>query len=128
MVEATGLTVIDESVGAFTTTVPDPNTLPKYADTVTEPCLRAVKRPWLFTVATVASEVYQVACAVRGCVELSEYTPVAASCSVSPDAIEGEGTPTLIEVSTDDVTVTLAVPVTELIVAVTVVVPAFRDV
>ena len=47
---------------------------------------------------------------------------------MAPDASDGEGVPTLIDVSTADVTVTLALPVTELIVAVMLTVPAFSDV
>jgi hypothetical protein len=58
----------------------------------------------------------------------SEYTPVAVNCSVPPEASEGEGVPTLIVVSTAEVTVTFALPVTEPIVAVIPTVPALRDV
>ncbi len=59
---------------------------------------------------------------------LSEYTPVAVSCSVPPVANDGEGAPTLIVVSDADVTVTLALPVTEPIEAVIDTVPALSDV
>jgi len=127
IVKATGVTVIDTSEGAFTTTLPVPDTPLIDAVTVTEPTLRAVKRPTLFTTATVESDELHTTCVVIGCVVLSEYTPVAVSCSVPPDAREGEGVPTLIAVSTAELTATLALPVTELIVAETVTVPAFRD-
>jgi len=128
IVNANGETVIDTSEGAFTTTFPVPSTPPKYADTVTEPALIAVRRPWPFTTATVASEEYHVTWVVTDWVELSEYTPVAVSCSVPPAASDGEGVPTLIDCRTAVVTVTLDVPVTEFIAAVTVTVPAFSAV
>ena len=128
IVNATGEIVIDARVGAFTTTAPLPETPLIDAITVTEPALKAVKRPTPFTPATVESEELQATCVVIDCVELSENTPVAVSCSVPPEVSDGEGVPTLIDVRTADVTVTLALPVTELIVAVIDTVPAFNDV
>jgi len=123
-----GLTVIDDSAGAFTVTCPDPEIDPNIAVTVTDPAFKAVRKPALLRETTVASEVLQITWAVKDCVLASEYTPVAVSCSVPPDANDGEGVPTLMLVSTGEVTVTLAFAVTEPIVAVIDTVPALNAV
>ncbi len=123
-----GVIVIDDSEGAVTTTFPVPEIDPNVAVTVTDPALKAVRKPAPLTEATVWSDVLQITWAVRDCVLASEYTPVAVNCSVPPDANDGEGVPTLMLVSTGDVTVTLAFAVTEPIVAVIDTVPALSAV
>ena len=51
----------------------------------------------LLMIATVCNEELHVAVAVRSCVELSEYVPVALNCWLEPFAIVGFGGVTLIE-------------------------------
>jgi len=113
MENATGVTVIEARVGALTTTVPMPLMPVMLAVTVTEPALKAVKRPPPDTPATEESEVLHTTWEVRFWVLLSEYTPVAVSCSVPPDASEGDGVPTLIDERTGASTVTTILPVIE---------------
>jgi hypothetical protein len=56
IVNANGETVIDTSEGALTVTFAVPDTPPIEAITLTEPALRAVRRPTLFTTATLPSD------------------------------------------------------------------------
>lgn len=128
MENAAGEIVMEETVGAVTVMFPDPTSVPIVALTVTEPAFKPVKPPVALTEPTVGSETPHSTCVVNDCVLLSEYTPVAVSCSIPPTARLGDGVPTLIAVSEAEVTVTPAVPETEFIEAVMVTVPALSEV
>jgi hypothetical protein len=71
-----------------------------------------VTRPRLFTVAMVPDDDVQLAVAVKSSVVPSEKTPVAASCTLVPLAIEGFGGVIVIDARVAAVTVTVVDPVT----------------
>ncbi len=87
-VELLGVTAIDTRVAAETVSGAEPETLPRVALKVVEPCAAAVARPFdpaaLLMEATPDMLEAQVTCEVRFCVEPSLYVPVAVYCSVSP--------------------------------------------
>ena len=78
--------------------------------------------------ATVGLEEYQVALAVRVCVEPSEYVPVALNRAVAPAETLGAGGVTAIDTSVAAVTVSAAVPEMVPDVAVMVAAPTARPV
>ncbi len=88
-----------------------PEMLPLVAVTVVLPVLAALASPavpaLLLTLATAGLEEDQLTSCVRSCVELSENTPVAVNCSVSPLAMLGLAGVTSIETSVPAVTVRL---------------------
>jgi hypothetical protein len=79
-----GVTAIDTRVAGFTVSVVEPETLPKAAVIVVEPVAAEVATPLepaaLLIVATPVDDELQVTDAVRSCVVLSEYVPVAVKC------------------------------------------------
>jgi len=87
-VELVGVTAMDTSVAAVTVSGAEPDTLPKIALTVVEPCPAAVANPFdpaaLLMVATAVEDEAHATCEVRFCVEPSLYVPIAVNCSVSP--------------------------------------------
>jgi hypothetical protein len=83
-----GLIEMDTSVAGVTVRPADPDMLPDAAVTVVEPVATAATKPLepaaLLTVATPTLDELQVTAAVRFCVVLSEYVPVAANCWAVP--------------------------------------------
>ena len=84
-----GLIEMDVSVAGFTVRVVDANLLPKVAVIVVEPAATDVDRPDALIVATPVFDESQPTEAVRFCVVLSEYVPVATNCFVVPSAMLG---------------------------------------
>jgi hypothetical protein len=84
MLGLAGVTVMDASVAEVTVSVADPDMLPDVAVIVAEPAAVEVASPLepaaVLMVATPVSEEFQVAVAVKSCVVLSEYVPVAENC------------------------------------------------
>jgi hypothetical protein len=116
-----GLIEREVSVGAVTVNAAEPLIVPEVAVTVLLPCAPPVARPVLLIVATEAIE--EVHVAVKVCVVLLLYVPVAVNCWVSPAAIEAVAGVTEIEVNTAAVTVSVAEPLIFPEVAVIVAVP-----
>jgi hypothetical protein len=112
--------------------VVDPETLPDAAVIVVDPAASAVASPVepaaLLIFATPALDELQAAEAVKSCVVLSEYVPVALNCCVAPFAMEGFCGVTAIDVSVAAVTVRSVEPDMLPDVAVIVVVPAATEV
>jgi len=75
-----GVIVREISVAGFTVSKVDPDILPDVALIVVEPADTEAARPELPTVATLVLDELQVTEAVKSCVELSVYTPVAMNC------------------------------------------------
>src|SRR5262249_19848727 len=122
-----GVTPMETSCAAVTARVVDPDRVPKVAVIVVEPTATLVASPSLppalVTVAAAASDDDQVTLAVRSCVVVSVYTPVAVSCCVVPSAIDGLVGVTPMETSVAAVTTRVVVPVLPLRVAVIVTEP-----
>lgn len=90
MVGFVGVTAIDTSVAAVTASVvAGLVTPPEVAVMFEVPIATAVARPRELIVATVVVAEVQVADAVRFCVLLSAYVPMAVNCWVRPLAIDG---------------------------------------
>jgi uncharacterized protein (DUF736 family) len=116
---------MDCSIAAVTVSVALAVTAFPAADTVTVPGFRVVTKPVEFTVATVVSDVDQVA--VVSALEVpSEKVPVAVNCCVSPAAIDDPWGDTVMDCRIAAVTVSAAFPVTALELADTVTAPGFR--
>lgn len=60
-----GVTVIEVSTGAVTVSIADPLIVPEVAVIVAVPCIKAVAKPLLFTVATESVDELQAAVLVR---------------------------------------------------------------
>src|SRR5438128_2172096 len=92
--DADGVTWIELSVAAVTVSVAVPLTAPCVAVMVLEPAAVPVARPCepaaFEMLATAPFDEPQVTLAVRFCVLVSEYTPVAVNCWVVPFATEAE--------------------------------------
>ena len=88
--------------------------------------VRAVTNPPAEIVATAVFDDVHVAVAVRSCVDLSLYVPVAANCVRVPTGTEAFAGVTAIDCSTGAVTVSAAVPTTLFTVAVIVVDPGVK--
>jgi hypothetical protein len=88
MLGAAGVIAMDTSVAGVTVSAVDPDVLPNVAVIVVEPEDADVASPLetaaLLMTATPAADEFQVTDAVRSCVVLSEYVPVAANCSAVP--------------------------------------------
>jgi hypothetical protein len=118
--------VITGGGAAVTVSVVVPLIAPSVAVMVVDPAATAVARPAALMVAVAVEELAQVTEAVRFCVDPSLYNPVALNCCVAPAAMDGEAGVIEIEerVGAAGVTVSMAVPLTPLMVAVSVVDPA----
>jgi hypothetical protein len=83
----------DTSAAGVIVSAVESDTLPIVAVSVVRPVAAEVAKPLepalLLTVATPPSEEFQVTAAVRSCVVLSEYVPVAVNCCAVPGAIVG---------------------------------------
>jgi hypothetical protein len=127
-----GVTAMDWSVAGVTVSVVDPETLPIAAETVVEPDAKEVAKPLdpaaLLIAATPAVDDVQATAAVRSCVVVSEYIPVATNCWTVPRAILGFFGVTAIDWSVAGVTVSVVDPETLPIAAETVVEPAAIEV
>jgi hypothetical protein len=110
-----GVTAMETSVGAVTVSVVVPCTLVagSVAVIVVEPVATDVampaEAPALLMVATDGADELQVTDAVRFCVVLFEYVPVAVNCFVVPLAMLGLAGVTAMETSVDAVTVSVVV-------------------
>src|SRR5271166_5891740 len=122
----TGVTAMDTSVAAVTVNVVLPETLPLVALIVVLPNFNAAARPPLLIVAVVVLDDAHVTLAVRLCVELSLYVPVAVNCCVPPAATDGFTGVTAMDTSVAAVTVNVVLPETLPLVALIVVLPAFN--
>jgi hypothetical protein len=80
MAALAGVTAIDTSVAAVTVNVVLPEIAPLVALIVVPPTLSAEARPPLLMVAVVVLDDAHVTLAVRFCVVLSLYVPVAVNC------------------------------------------------
>jgi stage V sporulation protein SpoVS len=120
-----GVTAIDTSVAAVTVSRVFPLTLPSVALIVVLPAFSAEAKPTLLIVAVVVLDEAHVTLAVRFCVELSLYVPVAVNWSVPPAATDGFTGVTAIDTSVAAVTVSRVFPLTLPSVALIVVLPAF---
>jgi len=114
---------MDTSVAAVTVNVVLPETLPLVALIVVLPTLSAEARPPPLIVAVVVLDDAHVTLAVRFCVELSEYVPVAVNCCVLPATTDGFAGVTAMDTSVAAVTVKLVFPDTLPLVALIVVDP-----
>jgi hypothetical protein len=127
MLAVSGVMAIEASVAAVTVSPAVPWTDPSVAVIVTEPTPAPVANPYvpaaLLIVATPRFDELQVTDAVRSCVLLSVYVPVAVNWFVVPVAMLGVGGVTAIEASVAAVTVSPAVPWTDPSVAVIVTEP-----
>ena len=79
---------------------------------VVDPVPKALARPAVLIVATVAAEELHVAVLLRFCVVPSVYVPVAVNCCVPPLAIDGFAGVTAIDTSVAAVTVSVVLPET----------------
>jgi hypothetical protein len=119
-----GVTPIETSAAGSTVSVVVPVTVPEVAEMVVVPVARVVARPPAAMVAVAVLDDAQVTEAVRFCVELSVYVPVAVNGCVSPFATLGVAGVTAMETSAADTTVSVVLPVMLPEVAEIVVVPA----
>src|SRR5271165_6488107 len=117
---------MDTSVAAVTVNVVLPETLPLVALIVVLPTLSAEARPPPLIVAVVVLDDAHVTLAVRFCVELSEYVPVAVNCCVLPATTDGFAWVTAMDTSVAAVTVNVVLPETLPLVALIVVLPNFN--
>jgi len=115
-VEVVGVTAIDTRVAGVTVSGAEPETLPKVALTVLDPCPTEVARPYepdaLLTVATAVEDEFQVTCELIFWVVPSVYVPVAVNCSSVPSAMLPLGGVTAIDTRVAAVTVSGAAPET----------------
>jgi hypothetical protein len=118
-----GLMLIETKCAVDTVSPVEPLIEPKAAWMVVLPVAKLVTRPWLLTVAAEGFEEVQTAEAETSCVLLSLNVPVAVNCLVVPTAMVELAGVTAIETKLAPVTVSEAVPLTELDVAVIVAVP-----
>jgi hypothetical protein len=121
----TGVTAIDTSVAAVTVSVVLPTMLPLVAEIVLVPTFSADARPPLVIVAVAVVPEAHVTLAVRFCVELSLYVPVAVNCCVFPATTDGFTGVTAMDTSVAAVTVSVVLPTMLPLVAEIVLVPAF---
>jgi hypothetical protein len=121
-----GVTAIDEIVLPVTVKVAAPLTLPDVAVMVDEPWATAVASPAALMVAVAVVALDQVTVEVMLVVELSLYVAVAVNCCVAPTPMLGVAgvTAMLANVFMGAVTVSTAVPLTLLRVAVILLAPA----
>jgi hypothetical protein len=122
-----GVTAIDSSAAAVTVSVVVPCTAPELAVIVTVPVPALVASPWLPAVLLMlatdpVSELHSTV-PVTSCVLPSVNVPVAENCCVVPSGITGIAGVTAIETSVAGFTVTVVVPLTVPIAAVTLVLP-----
>src|SRR5271166_4381095 len=117
---------MDTSVAAVTVNVVLPETLPLVALIVVLPALSAEARPPPLIVAVVVLDDAHVTLAVRFCVELSEYVPVAVNCCVPPAATDGFTGVTAMDTSVAAVTVSVVLAEMAPLVAEIVVLPTFN--
>ena len=104
----TGVTATDTKVGAVAVRAVEPDTAPKVAVMVLEPLeATTVASPPEAIVAVAGVPDAHVTEAVKFCVLLSVYVPVAENCCVDPLAIDGLAGVTAIETSVAGVTVKL---------------------
>jgi hypothetical protein len=121
----TGVTAMDTSVAAVTVRVVLPEMAPLVAEMVVLPAFSADAKPALLIVAVVVFDDAHVTLAVRFCVELSLYVPVAVNCCVLPAATDGFTGVTAIDTNVALVTVSVVLPEMAPLVAEIVVLPAF---
>jgi hypothetical protein len=121
--DGSGVTAIDCSVAADTVSKVEPTTDPDVALIVLVPTASAEANPPAVMVATAVVPDAHVTEAVRFCVLLSLYVPVAANCCVSPLTIDGLAGVTAIDCSVAPVTVSKVEPTTDPDVALMVLVP-----
>jgi hypothetical protein len=114
---------METRAGGSTVSVVFPDTVPEVAEMVVVPATTVVARPLAAIVAAAVFVDAQVTEAVRFCVELSVYVPVAVNGCVFPAATLGFAGVTAMETSAADCTVSVVLPVTEPEVAEMVVVP-----
>jgi hypothetical protein len=95
-----------------TVKVVEPLIAPEVAWIVVVPCATLVAKPAALIVAIFVADELHVAIAVRFCVLLSLYLPVAVNCCVLPIGIERLAGVTAIETSEGGVTDRLVVPLT----------------
>ena len=88
-VRPSGVTEMEEIVGAVTVAVVDCETLFSVAVIIAVPAESPVIAPVAFTVATVFADVLQVTSAVKSALLPSVYVPVAVSCCIVLTGIEG---------------------------------------
>ena len=88
-VRPSGVTEMEEIVGAVTAAVVDCETLFSVAVIIAVPAKSPVIAPVAFTVATVFADVLQVTSAVKSALLPSVYVPVAVSCCIVLTGIEG---------------------------------------
>ena len=88
-VRPSGVTEMEEIVGAVTVAVVDCETLFSVAVIIAVPAESPVIAPIAFTVATVFADVLQVTSAVKSALLPSVYVPVAVSCCIVLTGIEG---------------------------------------
>lgn len=119
---------MDFNVAAVTVRSVEPEIVPRVAEIFDEPTLTEVASPALLIVATPVVAEAQVTELVILSVLPSEYVPVAVNGCVVPNAIDGFGGVTAIEVSVRVLTVRIVVPLCPLIAAEIVVVPPARPV
>jgi len=104
-----GVTAIDASVAAVTVSVSAGLVTPFSDAVICEvPVPTPVASPAELIVATVVVPEFHVTLAVRFCVLLSVYVPVAVNCSVVPFAIEGFAGVTAIDTKVAAVTVSVS--------------------
>src|ERR1019366_2589416 len=118
-----GVTAIDCSVAGVTVNTVEPLIAPEVALIVLVPTATPLARPPAVMVAVVVVPDAQVTEAVRFCVLLSLYVPVAVNCCVAPLAIEGFAGVTAIDCSVAGVTVNTVEPLIAPEVALIVLVP-----
>jgi hypothetical protein len=132
MLGLAGVTARDTSVAGVTVRVVEPAMLPNAAVIVVEPGATDAAKPLdpaaLLIVAAAVLEELQAAAAVRFCVVLSEYVPVAVNCRVVPLAMPGLVGVTARDTSVAGVTVRVVEAVMLPDAAVIVVEPAAVDV
>jgi hypothetical protein len=119
-----GVTAIDCRVAVVTVSTVEPTTDPNVALIVLVPTASPVARPPALILAVAGVPEAQVTEAVRLCVVLSVYIPVAVNCCVRPLAIDGFAGFTTIDTSVAVVTVSTVEPTTDPNVALIVLVPA----
>lgn len=126
-VELVGVIAIDTRVAGVTLSGAEPETLPRVALTVVEPCDAEVARPLepetLLMLATAVEDDVQVTCELRFWVDPSVYVPVAVNCCWVPSAMLPLGGVTAIDTRVAAVTVSGASPMTLPCVAMTLVEP-----
>ena len=125
---AAGVTTIDVNNAEVTVATADPDLDPIVAVIVELPADTPVTNPDELTVAYAVLTAFHVAWLVTSLEVPSLYTPIADSCLLWPDAIVKARGDTAIDTSEGAFTVTLPIPDTPLIEAVTVTEPALRAV